>query len=52
MSRTHAARRATFLAGVGGISILSMLVLNLAADRMPSWTGLGTLRDYVTRRAG
>ncbi len=36
---------------VGGVSLLSLAALNMAADRFPS-TGLGQLRDYLVRRNG
>lgn len=45
------AARAAFITAVGGISIASMVVLNVAADRLP-WQGLKTLRDYTIRRNG
>lgn len=44
-------RPAAFWLAVGGTSILSLLALNLAADRLPV-PGLETLRDYITRRNG
>lgn len=51
MAKTRAGQRAAFLAAVGGISIGSLVVLNVAADRLP-WQGLKTLRDYAIRRNG
>lgn len=44
-------RGAAFWVGVGGVSLLSLLALNMAADRIPS-PGLREFRDYVTRRNG
>lgn len=44
-------RGAAFWLAVGGVSILSMVGLNIAADRIPS-PGLRQVRDYVTRRNG
>jgi hypothetical protein len=41
---------AAYLA-VAGTSLLSLAVLNLAADRVPN-SGLGTFRDYLVRRNG
>lgn len=37
---------------VGGVSLLSLAALNLAADHLPQVTGLTTLRDYLVRRNG
>lgn len=42
---------AAYLA-VGGVSLLSLAALNLAADRLPQVAGLNTLRDYLVRRNG
>jgi len=39
-------------AAVGGVSLLSLAALNLAADRLPQVTGLNKLRDYLVRRNG
>lgn len=47
-----ALRRAFFWLTVAGVSMLSPVVLNLAADRFPQAQGLTTLNDYVTRRNG
>jgi hypothetical protein len=44
-------RPAAFWLAVGGTSIVSLVVFNLAADRLPI-PGLQTLRDYVVRRNG
>lgn len=44
-------RPLAFWIAVGGTSILSLTLLNLAADRLPM-PGLETFRDYVTRRNG
>lgn len=40
-----------FWGAVGGVSLMSLFALNLAADRIPS-PALNTFRDYVTRRNG
>lgn len=45
------ARGAAFYASVACTSIVSLALLNIAADRLPI-SGLRTLRDYVTRRNG
>ncbi len=44
-------RPLTFWLAVGGTSLLSLTVLNLAADRVPNG-GLRTYRDYLVRRNG
>jgi hypothetical protein len=44
-------RALAFYGSVGFTSIASLLLLNLAADRLPV-PGLQTLRDYVIRRNG
>lgn len=44
-------RALAFYGSVGFTSIASLLLLNLAADRLPI-PGLQTFRDYVTRRNG
>ncbi len=44
-------RPLTFWIAVGGVSITSLALLNLAADRLPL-PGLDEFRDYVTRRNG
>lgn len=44
-------RPLTFWLAVGGTSILSLFVLNLAADKVPS-PGLSEFRDFVVRRNG
>ena len=36
---------------VGGTSLLSLALLNIAADRLP-FKGLATFRDYLVRRNG
>jgi hypothetical protein len=51
VAKTRSGRRAAFIAAVGGISITSLVVLNVAADALP-WQGLRTLRDYAIRRQG
>lgn len=45
------ARPLTFWLAVGGISVTSLALLNLAADRLPL-PGLDAFRDYVTRANG
>jgi hypothetical protein len=45
------ARGVAFWAAVGGTSVLSLLGLNLAADRLKI-PGLAELRDYIVRRNG
>jgi len=37
---------------VAGTCLLTMAGLNAAADKFPNATGLGALRDYITRRNG
>jgi len=44
-------RAAAFYGSVALVSILSLVALNLAADRLPI-PGLRTLRDYAVRRNG
>lgn len=44
-------RALAFYGSVGFTSIASLLLLNLAADRLPLH-GLQTLRDYIIRRNG
>jgi hypothetical protein len=44
-------RALAFYGSVGFTSIASLLLLNLAADRLPV-PGLQTLRDYIIRRNG
>lgn len=44
-------RALAFYGSVGFTSIASLLLLNIAADRLPV-PGLQTLRDYITRRNG
>jgi hypothetical protein len=44
-----------FWLAVGGVSLISPLLLNLAADRLGHLPGLGglvTVNDYLTRRNG
>ncbi len=50
---THAPGARTFVAyaATGGIAILAMVALNLAAARLP-FKGLHTLRNYATRANG
>lgn len=47
MGRTVAA-----YAAVAGTSLLTLAVLNLAADSFPQLSGLNRLRDYLVRRNG
>jgi hypothetical protein len=44
-------RPLSFWLAVGGTSLLSLTLLNLAADRLPA-SGLTTYRDYLVRRNG
>lgn len=44
-------RPLTFWLAVGGTSLLSLYVLNLAADQLPS-RGLTEFRDFIVRRNG
>lgn len=44
-------RALAFYGSVACTSIVSLVLLNVAADRIPL-PGLRTLRDYVTRRNG
>jgi hypothetical protein len=44
-------RPLAFWLAVGGTSILSLVVFNIAADRLPI-PGLEELRDYTVRRNG
>lgn len=44
-------RPLAFWLAVGGTSILSLTLFNLAADRIPV-PGLADLRDYIVRRNG
>lgn len=37
---------------VGGTAIISLALLNLAADNFPNIRGLNELRDYIVRRNG
>lgn len=43
--------RVTGLLATGGVAILALFTLNLAADRLPS-QGLKAFRDYTVRRNG
>lgn len=45
-------RPIAFWLAVGGVSILSMFGLNMAADRFPNVAALQEVRDYTTRRNG
>lgn len=45
------ARTFSAYAATGGIAILSLVALNLLADKTGN-VGLNTLRDYITRRNG
>lgn len=44
-------RALAFYGSVAFTSISSLLLFNIAADRLP-FAGLRTLRDYITRRNG
>lgn len=44
-------RPLAFWAAVGGVSIVSLTLLNVAADRLPL-PGLDEFRDYLVRRNG
>lgn len=44
-------KQPAFWLAVGGTAIISVVVLNIAADKLP-FQGLKTLDDYVTRRNG
>lgn len=44
-------RPVAFFLAVGGTSIVSLFLLNLAADRLPL-PGLREFRDYTVRRNG
>jgi hypothetical protein len=46
-----AGRGAAFYGSVACTSIVALIVLNIAADRLPI-PGLQTLRDYAVRRNG
>lgn len=46
------ARTFSAYVAVGGVSLLALAALNLAADRLPNVTGLNTVRDYLVRRNG
>lgn len=46
-------RQLTFWLAVAGVSLISPVVFNIAADRLGNQLpGLRTLNDYVTRRNG
>jgi hypothetical protein len=46
-------KQPAFWLAVGGVSLISPVVFNLAADRLGHLIpGLATLNDYVTRRNG
>lgn len=47
----HGVRTFTAYAAVGGVSLLSLAALNIAADKLP-FAGLHALRNYVTRANG
>lgn len=47
----RAPRQLAFWLAVGGVSLISPLLLNLAADKVPV-PGLRDLNDYLTRRNG
>ena len=44
-------RGVAFWGAVGGVSVLSLILLNVAADRL-QLPGLAELRDYAVRRNG
>lgn len=44
----HGVRTFTAYVAVGGVAILALAGLNVAADRLP-FKGLHSLRNYVTR---
>lgn len=47
------ARMPLFMVSVGGISIASLIMFNLASDRLGNqMPALKTLNDYATRRNG
>lgn len=47
------AQKVGFWIAVGGVSLISPVLFNLAADRFgDSFPGLRTLNDYVTRKNG
>ena len=50
--RPGAARTLAAYGAVGGVSLLSLAALNLAADRFPHLSGLNRFRDYIVRRNG
>lgn len=47
----HGARTFAAYAAVGGVAILALAALNLAADKLP-FDGLHQLRNYITRANG
>lgn len=47
----HSVRTFSAYAAVGGVAILALAGLNIAADRLP-FRGLHSLRNYVTRANG
>ena len=51
MSAARRGRPLAFWLAVGGTSIVSLVLFNLAADRLPV-PGLQDLRDYTVRRNG
>lgn len=51
-AHTISARRLSMWLTVGGVSLLTALGLNLAADKFPQAKGLSTLRDYIYRSNG
>lgn len=52
MPAVRAPRQLAFWLAVGGVSLISPVLLNLAADRFPDVPGLRQLNDYLTRRNG
>jgi hypothetical protein len=47
----RAPKQLTFWLGVAGVSLITPIIFNLAADRLPI-PGLKTLNNYATRRNG
>ena len=55
MAQPKKGQQPAFWLAVSGVSLLSPVALNLAADRLghlPGFGGLVTLNNYVTRRNG
>lgn len=49
--RTHGMRTFTAYAATGGVAILALAALQIAADRIPS-RGLQSLRNFLTHSTG